>query len=216
MTLFILGTSEEDLEILALLILADALIDTFEQGFGSLMTKGDAQLSEFWHHGENSFPYLDELPDLDAMTTEEFEAYYKAIFDEPNQDQTELGEIEARPLFGKNQILSPDQIIPGMVIKAVDRTASKKVVVVKGQTDYKGYQAFWITPFDETKEYVDPIYIRHSLKDFGVLPYDEGYWNETNHLIDTGERLSEEVMQHILEKGHEASIIENLFYELSN
>lgn len=110
-----------------------------------------------------------------------------------------LGETKSRPNFGPRQVKTPKGIRPGNVLVHVfgeHKPQSRKVIIVLSdpylldeEEPVEGL-AFDYTYEEDLLEAVVFVFTNY-LCNMGVVPYSDGEWNPTDHLLRTGRHLSD-------------------------
>lgn len=109
-------------------------------------------------------------------------------------EKTDFGfNLEPRPKTRKNQVLGISEIKIGDTYTAVNNSGAMRVTVLTlphRLEDLPDVEGLFMDVEEDTSSthaiypYVPPTLRRRiSLADFGVIPYGDGQWNSTNHLL---------------------------------
>lgn len=93
-----------------------------------------------------------------------------------------------RPHWGSKQVRALQEILVGQICLKIKRlgSTSKIIILSKPFRDDSGDWKFRYTDFPVRKEsFLNETFC----SDSGILPYDNGSWNEKNYLLRTGQNI---------------------------
>jgi len=95
-----------------------------------------------------------------------------------DNDSREVRVVKVRPDFGKRQIKDPKDLVVGRTYRVVQRRIGGRKFTLTRAPYQRPDDGKWMidTDYDCMSGY---------LSDNGVVPYDNGYWNSTNHILET-------------------------------
>jgi len=93
----------------------------------------------------------------------------------------ESGVVKMRPDFGKRQVKDLKNLVVGRKYIAKGAHSSKMFTLESLPYENGGK---WKINIFRNKRIIDTDSIY--LADYGVMPYDNGYWNATNHILEVG------------------------------